>query len=297
MSDPTTVSKGQRIRQAIEAGPVLMPGVFDALSSRLAARAGFDVLFVSGYSVAATRLGLPDFGYLTGVEMAQIARPICDAAMGIPVIVDGDTGYGNPLNVQRTVRDWIDAGAAGIFLEDQLWPKKCGHMAGKQVIPIADQVQKLRAAIDARGDDDLFIVARTDARAPLGLEAAIERALAFGETGVDATFIEAPQSREELEEIARRVPGIRVANMVEQGKTPMLTPAELDELGFRLIVHPITALYAAAQGMRDALRVLHEKGTTRDDLGGLLRWDEFNDVIELDRFYALEERYGSDDGD
>ena len=248
------MSKAERTRETIDArGPLVMPGVFDALSARIAARTGFEVLFVSGYGVAATRLGLPDFGYLTAPEIVAAATAICESAGAVPVIVDADTGYGNALNVRRTVRDLIRAGAAGIVLEDQVWPKRCGHMQGKQVIAVEEQVAKLRAAREAAGDEDLFIVARTDARAPLGLDAAIERALAYREAGADATFVEAPRSLEELAEIARRVPGRKLANMVERGLTPLLTPAELGAIGFDMIVHPLTALYAATRPMTEQL--------------------------------------------
>ncbi len=286
------MTKAQRIRDAVARhGTLLMPGVYDALSARIAVGAGFEVIFISGYSVAASRLGLPDFGFLTATEVVEAARGVCENAGQVPVIVDADTGYGNALNVQRTVRDLIGAGAAGVFLEDQVWPKRCGHMRGKQVIPLAEQVLKLRAARDAAGADDLFIVARTDARAPLGLDAAIERAQAYREAGADATFVEAPQSSAELEEIGRRTPGPRLANMLEKGLTPLMTPTELGAIGFQLVVHPLTALYGAARAMADLYRVLKDKGTTRDDLARLLPWEEFHEVIDLDRFYALDAKY------
>ena len=182
-----------RIRELVEADTVLMPGVYDALTARIAARIGFDIVFISGYSVSAVRLGEPDFGFLTQSEMAETARSVCRVS-DAPVIVDADTGYGNAVNVIRTVRDFQDAGAAGVFLEDQVWPKKCGHFAGKQVDPDQEHVAKIRAASDARGERDLFIVARTDARQPLGVEAAIERCLAYKEAGADALFVEAPES-------------------------------------------------------------------------------------------------------
>ena len=195
----------QQIRDAVAADTVLMPGVYDALTARIAARVGFDVVFISGYSVSAARLGEPDFGFLTQTDMVEAARAVCRVS-DAPVIVDADTGYGNAVNVLRAVRDLQDAGAAGVFLEDQVWPKKCGHMAGKRVVDTAEHAAKIRAAVDARGDRDLFVVARTDARQPLGVEEAIERCLAYKEAGADALFVEAPQSVDELARSPRRSP-------------------------------------------------------------------------------------------
>src|SRR3954469_11034416 len=218
----------QRIRDRLAEGACLMPGVYDALTARVAARVGFDVVFISGYSVSAARLGEPDFGFLTQTEMADAARSVCRVSEA-PVIVDADTGYGNAVNVLRTVRELQDAGAAGVFLEDQVSPKKCGHMAGKRVVETEEHAPKIRAAVDARGERDLFVVARTDARQPLGLDAAIERCLAYKEA--DALFVEAPQRGEELEQVAEALPGPLVANMIERGVTPHLTRSELRDLG------------------------------------------------------------------
>jgi 2-methylisocitrate lyase-like PEP mutase family enzyme len=284
------VTGAERIRQLVADDTVLMPGVYDALTARIAARVGFDVVFVSGYSVSAVRLGEPDFGFLTQSEMAEAARSVCRVS-DAPVIVDADTGYGNPLNVIRTVHDLQDAGAAGIFLEDQVWPKKCGHMAGKQVVPTEDHAAKLRAAADARGERDLFIVARTDARQPLGVEQAIERCLAYKEAGADALFVEAPLSVEELEQIAEALPGPLVANMIERGVTPHLSRSELEELGFNLIVCPLAALFAAAQAVREILTELRDKETTAGAVESLMAFDELNELVGLEARYADEARY------
>ncbi|HVF14621.1 MAG TPA: isocitrate lyase/PEP mutase family protein [Acidimicrobiales bacterium] len=287
---------GDRIRSLLSAGEtVLMPGVYDALSVRLAADAGFPVGFLSGYATSATLLGLPDFGYLTQGEMADVARRVCRAAPEMAVIVDADTGYGNALNTRRTVELFEAAGGAGIFLEDQVWPKKCGHMAGKRVVPRADWLSKLEAAIDARRT--LFVVARTDARAAVGpgevgLDEAIERARAAVALGVDAIFVEAPESVEEMRAIAEATPGVvRVANMIEAGRTPLMTPSELHELGFDLIVSPLTGLFAAARALATAYGVLADKGSLRDDMGLLTTFDDFNRVVRLDDHYGLETRY------
>ncbi|MDX6667627.1 MAG: hypothetical protein QOK04_1007 [Solirubrobacteraceae bacterium] len=280
----------EQIRDLVARDTVLMPGVYDALTARIAARVGFDIVFISGYSVSAARLGEPDFGFLTGSEMAEAARTVCRVSQA-PVIVDADTGYGNPLNVMRTVRDLQDAGAAGVFLEDQVWPKKCGHMAGKRVVETDEHVAKLRAAVDARGDRDLFIVARTDARQPLGLEPAIERCLAYKEAGADALFVEAPQSADELERIAEALPGPLVANMIERGVTPHLSRSELRDLGFALIVCPLAGLFAAAKAVQDVLVELRDRETTAAVVDRMLAFDEFNALVETEARYADEARY------
>ena len=280
----------QRIRDLVAADTVLMPGVYDAITARIAARLGFEIVFISGYSVSAARLGEPDFGFLTESEMADAARSVTRVSTA-PVIVDADTGYGNAVNVMRTVRDFQDAGAAGVFLEDQVWPKKCGHFQGKQVIATDEHAAKIRAAVDARGERDLFIVARTDARQRLGVEEAIARCLAYKESGADAVFVEAPQSVSELEQIARELPPPLVANMIERGVTPHLSRTELAELGYQLIVCPLAALYAATKAATKVLTELKEKETTAALYDELVTFDEFGALVELDRRYADESRY------
>jgi 2,3-dimethylmalate lyase len=280
----------ERIRSLLRDGAVLMPGVYDAVGARIASKIGFEIVFISGYSVSAVRLGEPDFGFLTQTEMAEAARTVCRVSSA-PVIVDADTGYGNALNVQRAVRELQDAGASGVFLEDQVWPKKCGHMRGKRVIATEEHAAKLRAACDARGDRDLFVVARTDARQPLGLEEAIERCLAYKEAGADALFVEAPQSVEELERIAEALPAPLVANMIERGVTPHLTRSELEGLGFNLIVCPLAGLFAAAKAIGEVLSELRERETTAGAYDRLIGFDEFNELVELEARYADESRY------
>jgi methylisocitrate lyase len=284
------MTSAQRIRELVSADTVLMPGVYDALSARIAARVGFDIVFISGYSVSAARLGEPDFGFLTQTEMAEAARSVCRVSSA-PVIVDADTGYGNALNVLRTVRELQDAGAAGVFLEDQVWPKKCGHMAGKRVVATVEHAAKIAAACEARGERDLFVVARTDARQPLGLEAAIERCLAYKEAGADALFVEAPQSIEELERVAEALPPPLVANMIERGATPHLSRVELRELGFQLIVCPLAGLFSAAKAIQDAFVELRDAGTTAGAVDRMLAFDDFNELVELDARYADEARF------
>jgi 2-methylisocitrate lyase-like PEP mutase family enzyme len=276
-----------------QAGALAFPGVFDTLSAKIAQRAGFPMAFVSGYSVAATAIGEPDLGLLTQTEMIDRARRIC-ASVNIPIIVDADTGYGNPLNVHRTVRELIAAGAAGCFLEDQVWPKKCGHMRGKKVIGRDDYIHKIKAAVDARGDRDFFIVARTDALAAVGIDEAIERVTSARAAGADASFVEAPTSLVEMKEIGRRSPAPNVANMIEGGKTPVLQLQELSALGFQLILYPLTALFAAARVIDSMYRKLKEHGTTPADTAQLMSFAEFNELIGVAEKYALAERFGAD---
>ena len=282
---------GDDLRTRLATGePVLMPGVWDAMSARLCVQAGHEVAFLSGYCTSATLLGLPDFGYLTQGEMAEVARRVCGAAPDLMVIVDADTGYGNPLNTIRTVGLWEQAGATGLFLEDQVWPKKCGHMAGKAVVPVEDWLAKLKAAVATR--TNLHITARTDARAAVDLNEAIDRAKRALDLGVDAVFVEAPESVAELEQIAEALPDcVRVANMIETCKTPLLTPAELHDLGFDLIVAPLGGLYAAVKAIQTIYARLAEDGTLRDDLDPLVTFDEFNALVDLDEHYAREDRY------
>jgi 2-methylisocitrate lyase-like PEP mutase family enzyme len=277
-------------RYLSEKGQLVMPGVFDALSAKIAARAGFEVIFITGYSVSATLLGEPDFGLLTQTEVVNAAQRVC-SVVDTPVIVDADTGYGNAINVIRTVRDLIRAGAAGMFLEDQIWPKRCGHMKGKQVIPVDEQLKKLRAAIEARNDSDFYIVARTDSRQALGLTEAITRGIAFKEAGADAIFVEAPESKDEMKEIANHVPGPLVANMLERGVTPLMGPQELKELGFDLIVWPLAPLYSVAKSLTEIYSTLRRDGSTTKILDRLMPFDEFNEIVGLEEKYTLDKKY------
>ena len=287
------MGKAQLIRQALaQHGQLIMPGVYDALSAKIASRAGFEVIFITGYSLSATLLGEPDFGLLTQSEVVSAAQRIC-SVIDTPVIVDADTGYGNAVNVMRTVQELIRAGAGGMFLEDQIWPKRCGHMKGKQVIPLDEHVKKLQAAVEAKRDNDFYIVARTDSRQALGLNEAIKRGQAFKEAGADAVFIEAPESKQEMKEIARQVPGPLVANMLERGVTPLMGPKELKELGFDLIVWPLAPLYSVAKSLTDVYTTLRRDGSTVAILDQLMPFDEFNGIVGLNEKYALDAKYKS----
>lgn len=274
-----------------EEGCLALPGVFDTLSARIAQRAGFPLGFISGYSVAATTIGEPDMGLLTQTEIVNRARQIC-GSVETPILVDADTGYGNPLNVYRTVNDLISAGAAGCFLEDQVWPKRCGHMRGKQIITRDEYVHKIQAAVAARGDRDFFIVARTDALAVEGIDEAIARVHAAREAGANASFVEAPESREALVEIGQRSPGPNVANMIEGGKTPVLRKEELADLGFQLILYPLCGLFASASVIELMYQKLFANGTTLGEEQRLMNFSEFNDLIGVEEKYALAKRFG-----
>jgi methylisocitrate lyase len=281
-----------RVHQILDRhGSIVFPGVYDTLSAKLAARAGFPMAFISGYSVAATAIGEPDLGLLTQTEIVDRARQVC-RSVEIPIIVDADTGYGNPLNVIRTIRELIDAGAAGCFLEDQQWPKKCGHMRGKRVIEREEYIDKIRAAVDTRGDADFFLVARTDSLAAFGLDEAIARVTEARAAGADASFVEAPNSLDELAEIGRRAPPPVVANMIEKGKTPVLPKQKLAELGFHLILYPLAGLFAAARGLAQIYEKIQRDHTTLGDESRLMAFDEFNDLIGVEAKYKLAERFG-----
>jgi methylisocitrate lyase len=276
------------------AGPdiVVLPGAYDALSARLAERAGFSAMFTTGFGFSASLLGMPDFGLLTMSETMDRVRHVVDA-VSVPVVADMDTGYGNPLNTRRTVREVVSAGAAGIILEDQEWPKKCGHFEGKRVIPAEDHAAKIRAAVDARGADDLVIIARTDARAPLGLDEAIRRVRMYRDAGADVLFVEAPQSVEELRAVRAATGDAPLfANMIEGGKTPLLTWQELQDLGYKMVVFPLSALLAAANAIAAVYEELYRTRTTAGVRDRLMGFHEFEELIGVPELRALEVRYG-----
>jgi 2-methylisocitrate lyase-like PEP mutase family enzyme len=279
-----TTSDALRARLA-NGESVLMPGVWDPLSALLAERAGFSTVFLSGFAVAGTMLGVPDIGILGQQDVADTARRVCAAVPAVSVVVDADTGYGDDDVVAQTTALWEEANAAAMFLEDQVWPKRCGHMDGKEVVEPAEWLHKLQIVLRER--DDLFLTARTDARAVNGLHDAIERAKMARDIGVDAVFVEAPQSVEEMQQIADALPDVvLVANMVEKGKTPLLTPSELAELGFRMIVSPLSGLLAVSKALGDAYGVLQEQGSMRDHQHLLTPFNDFTDIVGLPKYLA-----------
>ena len=274
----------QKLRDRIVRGEsVLMPGVWDPLSALLAERSGFSTVFLSGFALAGSHLGVPDIGIIGQSEMADAARRVCAAIPDVDVIVDADTGYGDTAAIQHTTELWEQAGATGMFLEDQVWPKRCGHMEGKEVVEPSEWLHALSTVMSSR--TDLFITARTDALAVHGIDDAIERGRMARDLGVDAVFIEAPQSIQELEAIAAALPDVPlVANMVEKGKTPLLTPGELLDLGFALVVSPLSGLLAATRALGSAYDVLFSQGTMRTSLGDLTSFDDFTDLVGLSKY-------------
>lgn len=270
---------------------LVVPGVHDALSAKIAAQVGFEAIVMGGYAIAASRLGEPDVGYLSMSEMADALKTI-SRGVDIPVLADGDTGYGNALSAQRTIREYEMNGAAGILLEDQVWPKRCGHMAGKQVVDAKEHAAKLRAAADAKLNPDTLLIARTDSRAVLGLEAAIERGKLYLDSGADALFIEAPQNEKELEIIGKAFPDtILLANIVEGGRTPRLSTKELQDMGFSVVFYPCSLTYTVTKAVQDVLTALHRDGTTEKVADKMLSFSEFNQYIGLDTYNALDQKY------
>jgi carboxyvinyl-carboxyphosphonate phosphorylmutase len=282
----------QSLREQLEnkSKIIVLPGVFDALSARIAEQVGFEAMFQTGYGSSAALLGMPDFGFLNAGETVDNARRII-RAVSVPVLVDADTGYGNPLNVWRIVRDLESLGAAGIFLEDQIWPKRCGHMAGKDVISKDEYMPKLKAALEARRSKDFVIVARTDARAPIGLGEAIERGKAYRKAGADVIFVEAPTSIQELKKVADEIDAPLVANMIEDGVTPNLPASELLKLGYRVAVYPLSGLYSATYAMREVFEELKKTGATKQTRKMMVTFKDFNRFIDLQKYTDLEKRY------
>jgi len=268
-----------------------MPCCADALSARLIEQAGFPFTFMSGFAVSATRLGLPDTGLISYGEMSGQGRDIC-AAVSIPVFGDGDTGYGNPVNVKRTVHGYRQAGFAAVMIEDQLAPKRCGHTEGKQVVARDEAFARIQAACDARDEGtDILILARTDARATLGLDEAIERARGFSDIGADILFVEAPRSVAEMKQICAEVPGIHMANLIDGGQTPVLPRDELFRIGYRIAAYPVALLTAAISGMQAALGAL-----AGDDIPTAhpLAFGELTDLLGFPAYWAESDRYKTD---
>lgn len=282
-----------RLRELVTGpAPLVAPGAYDALSARLIEQAGFDAVYMTGFGSTASLIGRPDVGLLTGAEMVDNARRIV-AAVDVPVIADADTGYGNAINVVRTVQLYEQAGVAGIQLEDQVMPKKCGHMSGKLLIGADEMVGKLRAAAEARRDPDLLIIARTDAVAVTGTDDAIARARAFAEAGADILFVEAPTSEADIERVATELRGVAplVFNWAEGGKTPPLSLERISELGFSLVIYPIGTLLAATAGIRSLLATLKRDGVPTAAMDAVPTFAEFTDLIGLPEVQQLEQRF------
>ncbi len=283
-----------RLRTLLDSGQTIVaPGAFDPLAARLVEEAGFPAVYMTGFGTSAALIGRPDVGLLTMTEMTESAGRIA-ACVDIPVIADADTGYGNPLNVIRTVGAYEAAGVAGIHIEDQVAPKKCGHMEGKLVIPAEEMVAKVRAAVDARMQPEFVIIARTDARAVEGLERALERGRMYREAGADALFIEAVVTEAEAEEAVRAFPGVPLLfNWAEGGKTPPISLDRLVELGYRIVIFPISTLLAATAAMRWILQEIAEAGTPAAAMNTLPTFGEFTDFIGLPQVREIEQRYAA----
>lgn len=273
-------------------GPLILPGAPDALGARMIERLGFEAAYITGAGVTNARLGVPDLGLITLTELADTVEAVREA-VAIPLVVDADTGFGGPLNVRRTVQMLERRGANAIQLEDQEFPKRCGHFAGKEVIPAAEMVAKLHAALDARGDDALLIIARTDAGQMLGLEEALERAELYREAGADVIFVEAPESSDELAEIGRRLKGPLLVNIVEGGATPLLPAEELGALGFSIVLYANAALRGAVRGMHVVLEHLRRTGSTIGALEQMIGWEQRQELVGKPFFDELSERYAT----
>jgi len=284
------MSAGRLFRHRLAAGPIACVGAYDALSARTIEALGARAMYVSGFAAAASAFGLPDLGIVSQSEMAEHVRRICRSTT-LPVIADADTGYGGPLNVERTVREWEDAGAAGLHLEDQVFPKRCGHIAGKAVIPAGEFEDKLRAALGARRDPDFFVIARTDALAVHGMDDTIARCRRFAAAGADAIFVDAPTSEGDLVTIAdalRSTGKPLVFNSARTGKSPVLTERRLAELGYPIVLYPIEAMLAAHRAVAEAMRAIIDAGTTDAAAARTSTFGQINELVDLAGHVARE---------
>ncbi len=288
---PSFPSPGAVLREILQEPEILIaPGAHNAFTARIIEQTGFKAVYLTGSGASMDLLGMPDLGFLTMTEMVAHARNIVQATR-LPVIADADTGYGNALNVMRTIREYEKAGVAGVHIEDQVAPKRCGHFAGKEVISREEMIGKIKAALDAREDPSLVIIARTDARAVLGLEGAIERGIAYSQAGADMIFVDAPESTDELRMIAKSIPAPVMANMSEGGKTPLLGATELQEMGYRLVIYPRSAAGAAAKAIQDLMAVLKQDGTTKNFLDRIVSFEGRNRITGLAHYQDLEKKF------
>ena len=285
------MSAAERLREMLSGPDILAtPGCYDALSARLIERAGFPVAFMSGFAVSASRIGMPDTGLISYAEMVDQGRNIC-AAVSIPVIGDGDTGYGNAINVQRTVRGYAQAGFACVMIEDQASPKRCGHTLGKQTVSREEAFARIQAAVDERNAGaDVLIMARTDALATEGLEEAIHRATTFASLGADITFLEGPRNEDQMRAFCKAVPGPKMANLVEQGDTPLLSPQKLHAIGYKIALYPLTLMLAGIQSMETALASLKRS----ESAAGIADFPHLREIVGFPEYNEAEKRYAGD---
>lgn len=278
-------------KRLLEAPEILMlPGAHDALTARIIAQCGFKAYTAGGYSATAGMLGAPDISQLSMTEMADFYARLCDASP-LPILADADTGYGGPTNVSRTVRAYERAGVAGLFVEDQVFPKRCGHMEGKQVVPRTEWLEKIKAALDSRVDPDLVIMARTDALAVVGIDEAIERAQLAHEVGADLLFVEAPTDVEQMRRICSELDGLTMANNIEAGKTPFLSAPELQDIGYAVVAYPVAATYTITKAVRELMMALASEGTTLGMVERMVSFEEFNNTVGLADIRAKETAY------
>lgn len=283
----------KKLRQLLSDKKILVaPGAHDALTAKIIEYTGFEAVYMTGYGQSASHLGQPDVGLMTMTEMLARVNNIANA-VDIPVICDGDTGFGNVVNVIRTVKEYERAGAAAIQLEDQVLPKKCGHMTGRQIVPAEEMVAKIKAAVDAREDNDFVIIARTDARTTHGIEEAIERGKLYEKAGADVLFIESPESVEEMQLIAKSFNVPVLANMVEGGRTPLLPNDQLEEIGYDIVIYPTASTYITAASVLNLMRELKEKGTSKHLIENMISFEDFNSLIGLNKIRELEKKYAN----
>ncbi len=285
------MKKTTMLRQLLNSKEILVaPGAHDALTARVIEKSGFKAVYMTGYGQAASVLGKPDIGLLSMTEMLDRARKFA-SAVNVPVIADGDTGFGNAITVMRTVEEYEAAGVAAIQLEDQIAPKRCGHMLGRKVVSLEEMVGKIEAAVAARKDPDFVIIARTDARTVHGIDEAIRRAKAYEAAGADVIFVESVENEEEMKRVHNEIKIHTLANMVEGGRTPLLTNKELEEIGYSLVIYPTASTYVTAKAMFDLMEALKADGTTAKSIDKMITFPDFNDLVGLGEFAELENKY------
>jgi len=288
-SSQNSKPKADKLKNLLDQkGIVVMPGCYDALSAKLIEREELNVGFMSGFAVSSTKLGMPDAGLISFSEMAEQVRNICNVT-SIPIIFDGDTGYGNAVNVYRTVRGFADAGAAAIMIEDQKWPKKCGHTKGKDVVEVDEANSRIKAAVDASkmNNKDILVMARTDAIATRGLDDAIKRMQKFSELGADILFVEAIKSKEDMKRVIKEVPGHHMINLIEDGETPLLEMNELEDIGFKIAVFPLTLMSASVKTMQESLKNMKNKTYNTN----VSKFSDLRDIVGFNEYYEIEDKY------
>jgi len=287
------MGSGNTLRKLLDGAKVVMaPGAPDALTARMIEQAGFPAVYMTGFGATAAVLGCPDVGLLTQIEMTTHARNMA-RAIDIPIVADADTGYGGPANVERTVKEYQQAGVAAIHLEDQILPKRCGHMAGVKLVPADEAVRRLECALAARGNDDMMIIGRTDALAAAGLDEAIARARRYRDAGVDLVFVDAIKRIDDARAVAQAVEGPLMMSVVEGNETAKLTPDEIMRMGFALALYPLSTLFTACHAIRNVLAELRQHGTSMGLADRMLNYAEFSEIVRLERFRELDSRYGT----